>query len=94
MKLHVEVTKENICHSERQSATRCPIVFALMGNPNVAEAVVTKTHAKILMFGQGEEHLVAKLPSCAELFISNFDNSIGIPKVEPIEFDLFFKEIK
>ncbi len=84
MKLHVEVTAEDIANGVRKDCRSCPIARALWRCPGVAAPIVGDVWTSVIV---GGEDLSASMPHEAESFVLAFDKS---EPVEPFAFYLEF----
>lgn len=79
MKLHVEVTEDDIRQGERGVCSYCPIALAVKRCAATDDVTVPWPYCSV---GDYE----AWLPPVARRFIADFDR--GVSAVEPIAFDL------
>jgi len=81
MKVHVEVTAEDIATGEPSDYSQCPIALALKRAVPGCDPYVST----VLLSLNGRHGIQAFIPTCVSMFIMDFDD--GDP-VDPFAFDL------
>ncbi len=82
MKLHVEVTAEDIAKGKRNRTDCCPIALAISRCNGVSDVGVDEATASM---SHGGEWVFAEMPKEAAAFVLAFDKR---KPVEPFAFDL------
>lgn len=89
MKVHVDVTVQDIANGHASECQRCPIALALHRAAPEYIAEVYQFHAWLLTPGALSRRMEAKLPEAAANFILLFDEGEG---GQPFSFELDFPD--